>query len=346
MRTEPVVFLLGLAALAGCALPPVPPKASELGIDVRTSTKLVVPASGEEIDWNGLMERIAHADVVLLGELHDHAVGHAVELAVVEDVLDRWPGSALAMEMLERDEQGLVEDWLDGIVDADKFAKLTFSASWAGPGSWASWYQPILDAARDRGGHIIAANAPRRYVHLASTKGYGPLDALPEDRRGLADHPAELSGGRYRERFWELAVHGGGKSKAREPGHDKEKPAGETAPAKEAASTKLDPNDPMLPMFRGQQTWDATMAESVARANPSADKKVILMVGDFHVEYDGGIVQELRKRDPGVRILVVSIRREIPEDEEWRGDPPIADVLVTGEAHEIPDSRNRKRGGA
>jgi len=214
---------------------------------------------------------------------------------------------------------------MDGIVDADKFAKLTFSASWAGPGSWAAWYQPILDAARDRGGRIIAANAPRRYVHLAGTKGYERLDALPEDRRALADHPEELSGGRYRERFWELAVHGGGKSKAPEPGHDKE-----------AASKELDPDDPMLPMFRGQQTWDATMAESVARAKPSADKKVVLTVGDFHVEYDGGIVQELRKRDPGVRILVVSIRREIPEDEEWQGDPPIADILVTGEVHGAP----------
>ncbi len=334
-----MVFLLGLATLAGCALPPVPPKASELGIDVRTGTRLVVPETGEPIDWNGLMERIARVDVVLLGELHDHAVGHAVELAVVEDVLDRWPGSALAMEMLERDEQGLVEDWRDGIVDADKFAKLTFSASWAGPGSWASWYQPILDAARDRGGRIIAANAPRRYVHLASTKGYARLDALPEDRRRLADHPAELSGGRYRERFWELAVHGGGKNKKKSAGEKaggEAEPAREAAPAKEAASTEPDPDDPMLPMFRGQQTWDATMAESVARAKPSADKKVVLMVGDFHVEYDGGIVQELRKRDPGVRILVVSIRREIPEDEEWQGDPPIADVLVTGEVHGAP----------
>ena len=75
------------------------------------------------------------------------------------------------------------------------------------------------------------------------------------------------------------------------------------------------------------QSWDATMAQSVVDARPSREHKVLLLVGQFHVEYEGGIVQELRKRMPGVNILVVSIQRETPE-EDWRGVPPISDIMV------------------
>ena len=69
------------------------------------------------------------------------------------------------------------------------------------------------------------------------------------------------------------------------------------------------------------------MAQSIVSANPSKECKVILLVGQFHVEYDGGIVQELRRRMPSANVLVVSIQRELPE-EEWRGAPAIADIMI------------------
>ena len=83
----------------------------------------------------------------------------------------------------------------------------------------------------------------------------------------------------------------------------------------------------MLPVFRSQQVWDATMAESITRQKPTIDKKVLLLVGQFHIEYNGGIVQELKRRLPNAKVLAISIQKEIPE-EDWRGNPPIADVMV------------------
>ena len=83
----------------------------------------------------------------------------------------------------------------------------------------------------------------------------------------------------------------------------------------------------MLPVFRSQQAWDATMAQSIVNANPSLKRKVILLVGQFHVEYDGGIVQELRNRAPQLIVSVISIQRVIPE-EEWKDDPAIADFMI------------------
>jgi len=287
-----------------------PTQLSDIGILVREDVVIVDPESADRVTWSELLFQIDKVDVVLLGELHDHAIGHAVQLAVIEDVFDKYPNSVLALEMLERDEQVLVDDYMEDVITADSFESLTHSTNWGAKNGWEVWYQPIIDAVKERGGEVLAANAPRRYVRLARTDGYERIKSLPPHRRSFIDLPEELSGGRYRQRFWEYATH-----------HDE----GDEESAINV--DVIDPDDSLLPVFRSQQAWDATMAQSVAGAMPSIDRKVILLVGQFHVEYDGGIVQELRRRAPKARVLVISIQRDLPE-EEWRGSPAIADFMV------------------
>jgi uncharacterized iron-regulated protein len=302
------VSFFALLTIGCTSAPEGPTHVRDVGVLVREDISIIEPMSADRVDWSELLFQIDKVDVVLLGELHDHALGHAVQLAVVEDVMDAYPGSVLALEMLERDEQKVLDDYMEGIIDAKSLATLTHSTNWGAVGGWAAWYQPIIDAVKDRGGDVVAANAPRRYVRLARTDGYERIDELPANRRMFIDYPEELSGGRYRERFWEFANHG-----------DEEEV--------EVRVDTIDPDDPLLPMFRSQQAWDATMAQSIANSHPTREKKVLLLVGQFHVEYDGGIVQELRQRAPHAKILVISIQREVPE-EEWRGNPAIADLMV------------------
>jgi hypothetical protein len=196
---------LAVASLSGCATesyfasaPPVrgPAERSETPSSDAARRLPMFSGRGTALGWRDVMDAVAWADVIILGEQHDDAIGHAVQLAVVEDAVARWPQVVVTMEMLERDEQPLVEDYFDGIIDADEFARLTFSESWAGKGSWAEWYQPIIDAAKARGGRVVAANAPRRYVKLARREGYARLDGLPPDRRRwVARPPALVLGG-------------------------------------------------------------------------------------------------------------------------------------------------------
>jgi len=307
-----LALVCGAIVETSCTSPPLgPTHVRDIGIEVRDSVTVIEPVSGDYVGWAELLFKIDGADVILLGELHDHAVGHAVQLAIVEDVMDKYPKSVLALEMLERDEQPLLNDYMEDFIDAQTLETLTHSTNWGSRGGWQAWYQPIIDCVKERGGSVVAANAPRRYVRLARTDGYSRIDELPPDRRKFIDYPEELSGGRYRERFWEFATH-----------HEKDsKEDGRASPE------AIDPEDPNLPMFRSQQAWDATMAQSIVNALPSQERKVILLVGQFHVEYDGGIVQELRRRLPKAKVLVVSIQREIPE-ESWQGHPAIADFMV------------------
>jgi uncharacterized iron-regulated protein len=244
--------------------------------------------------WNDLADRIADVDVVIVGEKHDDATGHAVELRITELVVRKYgEASALSMEMLERDEQPEVNDYLDDIIDADTFIKLTNSADWAAKGSWTTWYQPMIDEAKANGAQVIAANAPRRYVRIARQDGYERLESLDPQRQALFDVPVGSLEGPYRDRFIELMS-------APIPTPDA---ASRPNPHAGAASTDL-----LDSSFRSQMLWDATMAASIDRALDHGVNKVVHVVGQFHSDFEGGTTQQLRARRPGVTILTISLQ--------------------------------------
>ena len=64
----------------------------------------------------------------------------------------------------------------------------------------------------------------------------------------------------------------------------------------------------VLEMFRGQLVMDATMAQSIANASHAGAVKVVHLVGQFHCDFGGGLVQQLRQRLPDARILVASMQ--------------------------------------
>jgi uncharacterized iron-regulated protein len=281
--------------------------------------------SGEQVKhgiWTDLAGRIAQADVVIVGEQHDDAVGHAVELRITQLVVqDRGGSAALSMEMLERDEQPAVNDYLDDLIDVEAFVKLTESADWAGKGSWATWYQPMIDEAKVSGARVIAANTPRRYVRVARRDGYDRLESLDPQRQALFDVPIGSLEGPYRDRFMELMSapmppsppEGGGNKAAHANPH-----------AGAPASEQLDSS------FRSQMLWDATMAASIDRALDHDVNKIVHVVGQFHSDFEGGTVQQLRARRPDVKILTISLQpveaTSLREEDRDRADV----VIYTG----------------
>lgn len=253
---------------------------------------------GQALTWRHVLDAAQWADVIIVGEQHDDAVGHAFQNAIVSDSLARFPQTAFSLEMLERHEQSIVDDYLAGLIDAETFIKETNSSGWAGKGSWEAWYQPMIDAARQHDARVIAANAPRRYVRLARLEGYARLDSLSPAQRALFDRPRKLpQSGPYRERFFSLMSRSSHSNNPQD-----------TSPAPAPAHPLS--NDRAESVFRSQMVWDATMAESIARALRTGSRKVVHIVGQFHSDFEGGTVAELRQRKPGVRILTISMQRE------------------------------------
>jgi uncharacterized iron-regulated protein len=259
---------------------------------------------GQRAPWPVLMDAIATADVIIIGEEHDDAVGHRVQLAIVEDVLARWPDSALSMEMLDRRKQAVVDDYL---------------ADFIGWPDWEHNYQPMIDAAKEAGAPVVAANTPWRvYTSVARKEGFERLDDVTPAQQALFELPEEVSEGRYRERFWETIA---GRAEGEEP-----PPSEEGTEGMGGAHSALT-DEQVLQMFRAQLVMDATMADSIAAAalgGGGSAAKVVHLVGHFHCDFEGGLIQELRRRLPEARILVITLLSldgaELGEDDIGRAD--------------------------
>jgi len=313
--------ILGVATVlgGGCAATPATTATAMKPVDVET-LPISRGADGTPVAWGGVLAAIADADVVIVGEAHDDAVGHQVELAIVEAVLERWPASAVSMEMLDRSEQAAVDDYLAGMIDLDRFLERTAATRWRkivneylagtidkatfaerierlGWIDWLAFYQPVIDAAKASKARVVAANTPWLvYTSVARRDGFEALDGLTPAQKALFDTPREMPGGEYRERFWEVIA---GRAEGEAPA---EKDDGEA----EGHGHSLT-DEQVLGMYRGQTIMDATMAASIAAALEDGATKVVHLVGHFHCDYEGGLVQELRRRAPGARILVVSM---------------------------------------
>jgi uncharacterized iron-regulated protein len=308
---------------------------------VRTALAIYQGEDGQRLSWSALMEAVEGADVIIAGEQHDDAVGHRVQQAIVDDVLASWPDSAVSMEMLDRRKQAVVDDYLADFIDLNTFYERAGTTRWRkisleylegeinrktfkkrvtaiGWPDWENNYQPMIDAAKEAGAPVVAANTPWRvYTSVARKEGYERLDDVTPAQRALFELPEEVLEGGYRERFWETMV---GRAEGEEP-----PPPADDAEAGGMGSTHSALTDEqVLEMFRAQLVMDATMADSVATASRAGAVKVVHLVGHFHCDFEGGLVQELRRRLPDARILVVTMLNqdgaELGDDDIDRAD--------------------------
>jgi uncharacterized iron-regulated protein len=250
--------------------------------------------------FDSLVARAAAADVVLLAEQHNDAAAQAHAAQLVHAVLQRSPRNpALALEFLERDAQPLVDDHLAGLASEPAFLaalaslrradaivrrdldQTSFDPRTLPDPSLPQGHQLAIQHARRAGAPVIAANAPRRYVRHIRQQGPDAYTALSPAQQALVEMPTTLTEGRYRERFMQAMTH----MTAHTDAH--------AAPDPEA-------------LYLAQNIWDATMADSVANALEQDHRPVMLIVGQFHTDYNGGLVQRIAERHPSATIYTVS----------------------------------------
>ncbi len=246
-------------------------------------------ATCDPLGWFDVLLRVARADAVFVGETHDDASGHKVEQALVAAFLLSHPKGAVSFEMLERDEQAALNDYLVGRVTLDTFLEGTKSRHWAGTDSWLPWYQPMIEFARVAGTPVVAANAPRTYVSRAMRDGYEPLQALPAAERAHFELDPALTrdGDWQRLKVLMTELHA-------DRAHDEGVAA--TAPS----------DDDVDRVHRAQRVWDATMGASAAAAY-MRDGSVIHFAGGFHLEERLGTVAQFMQRCPTARILIIAL---------------------------------------
>jgi len=347
MTHRSLILLATLAVLA-----PAPAVAQDVDY---TEHFRVFTGDGKPATLDDVARAMPGVEAVLIGEIHTDPVGHWIESELFRAALASARAGdpsgalrpvALSLEMFERDVQGVVDEYLAGLITESQFK--ASARPWE---YYQSDYRPMVEAAREAGVPVIAANAPRRYVNRVSRMGRDALFELPPRARSvLPPLPYPPPSDAYREQWMTLM---------REMPMERrcEPPAGEAAaepapepqperpaePAQPAAAAPSHMGAFMENGLQAQALWDASMAYAITTflaSNPGA--LVLHMVGGFHVERFTGIPEQVQYYRPGTKTLVVSMdvvddfRTFDPETHGGHGDF----VILTDKGLDLDYERN------
>ena len=216
-----------------------------------------------------LVDRLAAARFVLLGERHDNPAHHALQARLLRGMIAAGRRPAVGFEMLSTDDASAIARYL---ASSPKDASgLGEAVNWKSSG-WPDWrlYEPIAQAALDAGLPIVATNLSRVAIEAVR-------------RNGLAG----LSGQLARQLGLELPL---------------------SPEMREAMRRELDESHcgtmdggALERMVDIQWARDARMAEALVRGGQRDG--ALLIAGAGHVRTDRGVPLHLQRRAPSVPVV-------------------------------------------
>lgn len=240
----------------------------------------IFDSKGNPATLEQILKAIGDNEAVFLGELHDDAVGHAVQAEIFTRVVAQYAADrkvALSLEMFERDVQVVLNEYLTGLISEAQF--MSSSRPW---GNYKTDYRPLVELAKEKKLTVIAANAPRRYINMVSRNGRDSLNSLTKDaKKWLPPLPYAEPSDAYSRKFKTLM----GPSPEAQMGIDR--------------------------ILASQSLWDASMANAVAKyLKGNKNALVIHLNGSFHTDNRLGTVEHLLKYRSKAKVLVVTMRYE------------------------------------
>lgn len=160
-----IALLLVIALLSACqaSLPSVPDWQGQHGLEHAELGQIVELRSGRLLTPAQLVERLAAAPKVLVGERHDNPDHHALQLWLLRALAAQRAQGSLLLEMLTPDQQARVDHVRSalhaGLPPKDILAALDWQPGWA----W-SLYGPLVQHALRQPYPLLAANLERREI--------------------------------------------------------------------------------------------------------------------------------------------------------------------------------------
>lgn len=284
---------------AGCAVNPVIIQQTGGSAALFHQFALYDAPSGSPMTFDDLTRRAADSDVILWGEEHSDVVCNGLEAQSLAAFSQQLRPITLAMEFFENDTQEALDAYLSHRINEEEFRKQARQKK-----AYLTAHRPLIEYCREFGIPVVAANAQMRVTRALrlSGKTFDEFRATtqPADRV-LLPPSSELLEGPYRERF----------AKAMET-HEQptSQPTTQSATAlgnaTSAPTTQPSPAEQVLRSYRAQSLWDDTMARSVAtQRDRHPERRVMLIVGSFHIEREGGTQVKLRRLRPADRVLII-----------------------------------------
>jgi uncharacterized iron-regulated protein len=267
--------------------------------DARSMT-IIEGSTHAGLGWFEMISNAAQADIILIGEVHGDPGVQTFLSTFWEDLTPQSPSAWLALEFFDRDQQTALDDYLAGVTTEEEFKK----AAGRTAGNYPEGHRAMVERAKALGRPVIAANSPRRYARLARTSGFEKLQSLGPETQRLFVVPPTMSEGRYRTEFENMmreSLQQGAHTAAEQKEKAEAAKQGDTTPEPDDIEAKVQG------YYRSQNLWDATMADSITRPAFAGARPVVLVVGQYHTDYNGGLAERVRAAAPHLRVMTISL---------------------------------------
>ena len=276
------IILIGLATLlTACASQPSKDTSQTVAQAESVSTfydyQFASP-QGKALDLNALPKQLIDADVLLIGEWHTHSAIHRFQTDFLKARRNSTSNITLSMEQFTREHQTTLDQYLNGEIGEQIL--MSQAAAWP---NYESDYRALVEFSKANDVDVIAANAPKPFVQCIGRKGLPYLDQLSTEQRLWIAAEVDTGDSPYKEKFMASMHHGTPEQTEKQ--------------------------------FAAQVTWDETMAESIVdylASNPN--KQVIHVAGKFHTEGGLGTAASILRRNPDLKVAVISPVAEFSSD--------------------------------
>ena len=216
-------------------------------------------ANLQEVSLDSLVKSLPPGSIAIVSEQHTYQPHHENQIRFLEALAASGATAiSVGMEFLNRPFQRFVDQFLAGQLTEPLFLK---SVEWGG-NPFDQYRRQVLFP-RDHGGRTVALNAAKSLTSRVSKVGIAGLtaDELTQIPQGFA-----VGNAAYFERFNEVMK--------------------DHVPA--AAVQRY---------FEAQSIWDDTMAvTAIDEIASHPQERLVIIVGDFHAQYGGGLPDRLRIR--------------------------------------------------
>lgn len=242
--------------------------------------------SGEPLSLEKLVASVSPGSTLFLGELHGVSKVAEGQVEILKELRRQGHGLNVAMEFFPRKDQGFVDQFLNGTLTEALFLS---SIGWPKATDFSHYRQQVTFPLPTQGERTLAINASRALTSIVAKRG---LDGLSQEERKQLPPGFQVGRPEYYERFRE----------AMEGGHIDE--------------------SAMRRYFEAQSVWDETMAWSLIEAHSL--KTTVVVVGEFHVGYGGGLPYQMAQRAPSLPLTTLSFfnRHGMTEEELQRALSP------------------------
>ena len=160
-----MLVLFAVILLTGCqaALPPLPAWQSPQGREHVELGRIVDLRSGETLSPQQLVERLAEAPRLLVGEQHDNPDHHALQLWLLQALAAQRAQGSLLLEMLAPAQQGSVDVVRAQLAAGEPIDDLPAALNWQKGWDW-TFYGPLLRHALAQPYPLSAANLDRAEI--------------------------------------------------------------------------------------------------------------------------------------------------------------------------------------